>query len=110
MRVLHAVELALCFSPALCWLRIKPVPVPCAASTLQAVSKVQALLHHNAQLVLPCAYLEFVVHTVIPQLQLLCRPAGDVYEHAVLVSLKSQNEDMQESAFTQLKTFYDDTR
>lgn len=36
--------------------------------------------------------------------------AGDVYEQAVLVSLKSQNEDMQESAFTQLKTFYDDTR
>jgi hypothetical protein len=36
--------------------------------------------------------------------------AGDVCEHAVLVSLKSQNEDMQESAFTQLKTFYDDTR
>jgi hypothetical protein len=36
--------------------------------------------------------------------------AGDVYEHAVLVALKSQNEDMQEHAFTQLKTFYDDTR
>jgi hypothetical protein len=36
--------------------------------------------------------------------------AGDVYEQAVMVSLKSQNEDMQESAFTQLKTFYDDTR
>jgi hypothetical protein len=31
--------------------------------------------------------------------------AGDVYEHAVLVALKSQNEDMQEHAFTQLKTF-----
>lgn len=28
----------------------------------------------------------------------------------MLVALKSQNEDMQESAFTQLKTFYDDTR
>lgn len=36
--------------------------------------------------------------------------AGDVYEQAVLVALKSQNEDAQESAFTQLKTFYDDTR
>jgi hypothetical protein len=36
--------------------------------------------------------------------------AGDVYEHAVLVALKSQNEDALESSFTQLKTFYDDTR
>lgn len=36
--------------------------------------------------------------------------ARDVYEHAVLVALKSQDDDMQESAFTQLKTFYDDTR
>lgn len=41
---------------------------------------------------------------------LLLGAAGDVYEQAVLVALKSQNEDAQESAFTQLKTFYDDTR
>lgn len=39
-----------------------------------------------------------------------CCAAGDVYEQAVLVALKSQNEDAQESAFTQLKTLYDDTR
>lgn len=36
--------------------------------------------------------------------------ARDVYEHAVLVALQSQNEAALENAFTQLKTFYDDTR
>lgn len=37
-------------------------------------------------------------------------PAGDVYEHAVLLALKSQSEAALESSFTQLKTFYADTR
>jgi hypothetical protein len=37
-------------------------------------------------------------------------PAGDVYEHAVLLALKSQSEAALESTFTQLKTFYADTR
>jgi hypothetical protein len=39
-----------------------------------------------------------------------CVPAGEVYEHAVLLALKSQNEAALESSFTQLKTFYADTR
>jgi hypothetical protein len=39
-----------------------------------------------------------------------CVPAGDVYEHAVLLALKSQSEAALESSFTQLKTFYADTR
>lgn len=36
--------------------------------------------------------------------------ARDVYEHAVLLALKSQSEAALESSFTQLKTFYADTR
>eukprot|EP00882_Tetradesmus_deserticola_P005573 GHRQ01005867.1.p1 GENE.GHRQ01005867.1~~GHRQ01005867.1.p1 ORF type:complete len:264 (+),score=140.06 GHRQ01005867.1:234-1025(+) len=36
--------------------------------------------------------------------------ARDVYEHAVLLALKSQDEAALESSFTQLKTFYADTR
>ncbi|KAF8055596.1 peptidyl-prolyl cis-trans isomerase [Scenedesmus sp. PABB004] len=36
--------------------------------------------------------------------------AREVYEQAVLLALGSHSEAAQESAFTQLKTFYDDTR
>eukprot|EP00879_Flechtneria_rotunda_P005182 GHRR01005464.1.p1 GENE.GHRR01005464.1~~GHRR01005464.1.p1 ORF type:complete len:238 (+),score=85.86 GHRR01005464.1:228-941(+) len=36
--------------------------------------------------------------------------ARDVYEHAVLLALKTQNEAAVENSFTQLKTFYTDTR
>jgi len=36
--------------------------------------------------------------------------AGDAYEHAVLLALKTQNEAALESSFTQLKSFYADTR
>ncbi len=36
--------------------------------------------------------------------------AGDIYEHAALYSLRTKDEATMERSFTQVKSFYADTR